>query len=108
MLFRSVPRIPPYHLGGGLDAESDRFDIGVLLKYAGAQRRIGFGETPTDGFLNVDAHIAWHPWTDRPSSSLTLAAHNLTDSVQRNAVSLNKGVVMAPGRSVRLTARVGF
>lgn len=104
----SVPRIPPYHVGGGLDAESEHWDAGFLLKYAGAQNRIGAGETPTDGFVNLDAHIVWRPWSDRPNTSLTLSAHNLTDSVQRNAVSLNKDVVILPGRGIRLTARAGF
>ncbi len=104
----SVPRIPPYHVGGGLDAESEHFDLGVTLKYAGAQNRIGAGETPTDGFVNLDAHLVWHPWADKPTTSLTLSAHNLTDSLQRNAVSLNKDVVVLPGRGVRLTARAGF
>jgi len=33
---------------------------------------------------------------------------NLTDATQRNAVALNKGEVILPGRRVRLLVRVGF
>jgi iron complex outermembrane receptor protein len=37
-----------------------------------------------------------------------LNARNLTDSIQRNAVALNKDEVLMPGRDIRLMVRARF
>ncbi len=104
----NVPRMPPYHIGGGLAWNSPRFDASFLLKYAGAQNKTSFGETPTDGFVSLDAQLAWRPLKQHPGVELSLVGRNLTDTVQRNAVSINKDEVVLPGRDVRLVARAAF
>jgi iron complex outermembrane recepter protein len=63
-------------------------------------------ESPTPGFTNVDIRLAWRPWIRHPKIEFGLWGHNLTDSLQRNAVSLNKDEVILPGRDIRLVFRM--
>jgi iron complex outermembrane receptor protein len=104
----NVPRIPPYHIGGGMFWNSDAVDASVTAKYAGAQTKVTVGETPTAGYVNLGAEIAWRPWKDHPKVELALVGNNLTDAIQRNAVSLNKDQVELPGRDLRVVLRAGF
>ncbi len=104
----NVPRIPPYHVGGGLSWQSPRFDARVTVKYAGKQDKLATSESVTKAFTNVDAQIALRPWVAHPGIEFALIGHNLTDSSQRNAVALNKDEVIMPGRDVRLMVRARF
>lgn len=104
----NVPRIPPYHVGGGLSWDAGSLDAGVLVKYAGRQDRAATAETPTAGFTSVDAHVGWRPSFSNTPLELMLVGRNLTDSSQRNAVALNKDEVLLPGRDVRLLVRASF
>lgn len=104
----NVPRIPPYRVSAGLGWQSPRYDASVTVRYSGRQDDVGAGDTPTAGFTNVDAQFAWRPWLQRPGVELALVARNLTDSVQRNAVALNREDVIQQGRDIRLTFRARF
>jgi iron complex outermembrane receptor protein len=101
-----VPRLPPWRVGAGLRWQGTSLDVGVSVKRSGAQKRIGAQESPTAGFTNVDVQLAWRPWRRYPHIELGLWGHNLTDSLQRNAVALNKDEVVAPGRNIRLAFRL--
>jgi len=103
-----LPRITPYHVGGGVSWIGKIIDGGVFVKYTGARNEVAFAETPTAGFVSLDAHLGWHPLIDKPSVEIALVGHNLTDSVQRNAIALNKDAVILPGRDVRLIASARF
>jgi iron complex outermembrane receptor protein len=104
----NVPRIPPYHVGVGLHWDGSSFDGGVLVRYSAEQDDVAVGETVTDDFTSVDAHFGWRPMPDRAGVELAIVGRNLTDTVQRNAVALNKDEVLLPGRDIRLVARVNF
>jgi iron complex outermembrane receptor protein len=104
----NVPRLPGYRVGAGLAWQGTRLDASVFVKYSGRQSRVAAQETPTAGFTNVDAELSWRPWADRPDTTLALVGRNLTDSLQRNAVSLNKDEVVLPGRDLRLVFRLAF
>ncbi len=104
----NVPRIPPYHVGGGLDWQGEVFDLGFLLKYAGRQTHIGPTDTPTAGFVNLNANLAVRPFPTNRNIEFSIIGHNLTNSVQRDAVSLNKDDVVLPGRDVRFSVRMDF
>jgi iron complex outermembrane receptor protein len=104
----NVPRVPPWHAGAGLHWQHAGFDGGAYGKYNGRQDQVGAGDTPTAGFLSLDAHLAWRPWHAHPATELTLAGRNLTNSLQRNAVSLNKDLVLGPGRELRLVLRAAI
>jgi iron complex outermembrane receptor protein len=104
----NVPRIPPYRVGAGLQWQGPQLDAGVNVRYSGKQDRAAEGETQTAGFTTVDAQLAWRPWRSRPGIEFALIGRNLTDSLQRNAVALNKDEVIMPGRDVRLMIRARF
>jgi len=104
----NVPRIPPYHVGAGLDWDAGAYNANVLVKYSAAQNEVATAETRTAGFVSIDAQVGWRPWSAFPDLQLALVGRNLTDSVQRNAVALNKDEVILPGRDVRLLVRASF
>jgi iron complex outermembrane receptor protein len=104
----SVPRIPPWRLGVGLSWEAERFDANVRYRYTGRQNHFGQGDTPTPGFANLDAQLAWRPRVADPRVEVVLAGSNLTNSLQRNAVALNKDDVPMPGRDLRLMLRAEY
>jgi iron complex outermembrane receptor protein len=101
----NVPRIPPYHVAVGLHWDGERVDGGFLVRYTGRQDDVAFAETPTGGYANLDAHVGWRPV---PSVQLELVGRNLTNATQRNAISLNKELVVLPGRDARLLVRWTF
>ncbi len=45
----NVPRIPPYHVGVGMNWDSGVFGAGFLCKYSGRQDDLAVAETPTAG-----------------------------------------------------------
>lgn len=101
-----VPRISPYHVGLGLDWDSPKVGGGFLVKYTGARDdHLATAETPTAGFVSLDAQALWRPFEKSPDIEIALVGRNLTDRLQRNAVSLNKDEVIMPGREVRLMVR---
>ncbi|NKF23819.1 TonB-dependent receptor [Solimonas marina] len=104
----NVPRIPPYHVGGGVDWSLGGVDAGVSVKYAGAQHDTGEYETNTKGYTELDAQVGWKPFATDRGVEIAVIGHNLTDSVQRDAVALNKDSVLMPGRDVRLLLRASF
>jgi len=104
----NVPRIPPYHVGVGLHWDGARFDGGVTVRYSAKQDDVAFAETPTDSFTSVDAHFGWRPMPQHAGVELAVVGRNLTDTVQRNAVALNKDDVILPGRDLRVVVRASF
>lgn len=104
----NVPRIPPWRLGGGLSWESDALDAGVMLIHDGRQDHAGAFDTPTPGYDDLSAQIAWRPFAANRGIEVALVGDNLTDAVQRNAASLNRDEVVSPGRNVRLVVKVGL
>ncbi|MFT4046722.1 MAG: TonB-dependent receptor [Solimonas sp.] len=103
-----VPRVEPWHVGGGIDWDKSSFDGGFLLKYTGARHDTAAFETPTSGYASLDAQLGWRPLDGTPGLEVMLVGHNLTNRVERNAVALNKDDVVLPGRDVRLTLRATF
>jgi iron complex outermembrane receptor protein len=101
-----VPRISPYHVGVGLNWDARQIGGGFLVKYTGPREdNLATAETPTAGFVSVDAQAMWRPFEKSPDIEISLVGRNLTDRVQRNAVSLNKDEVILPGREIRLMVR---
>jgi iron complex outermembrane receptor protein len=104
----AVPRIPPFHIGGGLAWQSRHLDARVTVKYAGRQDRLAAAETVTGDYLDVGVQFAVRPWLARPGIEFVLLGRNLGDSRQRNAVAMNKDEVLLPGRDLRLLVRATF
>lgn len=103
-----VPRIPPWHLGAGLSWEAERFDASLSLRYAASQDRYGEFDTPTPSYTDVGAQVGWRPFLSQPGVEFALVGSNLGDSLQRNAVSINREVAPQPGRNVRLMFSARF
>jgi iron complex outermembrane receptor protein len=104
----NVPRIPPYHIGGGLQWRSPMWDARVLAKYSGNHDDVAQFETRTGGFLNLEADVAVRPVATMPGFELAVAGTNLLNRDERNSVSFNKDVVLLPGRDVRAFFRYSF
>jgi len=104
----SLPRIAPYHIGAGLQWNGKTLDAGVLAKYTGKRDDLAFAETATAGFMSVDANISWHAIAGEHPLDITISGHNLTNSIQRNAIALNKDAMVLPGRNLRLSLRATF
>ncbi|BDL39493.1 TonB-dependent receptor [Methylorubrum sp. GM97] len=109
---RFVPRIPPHRVGGGVFLRADGWFAQLNLLHAFAQTQIGTLETPTPGYNDLKAEIAYSRPLDPAVHGLSevtlgLRATNLLDDVIRNAASFRKDEVVLPGRNVRLflTAR---
>ena len=60
----NVPRIPPWRFGGGLAWESEAFDAGFQVIQVGDQDKPGLFDTPTHGYVSVDAQISWRPFAE--------------------------------------------
>jgi iron complex outermembrane receptor protein len=101
----NVPRIPPWRAGGGLDWQSDAFDAGFQVIRVSDQNDPGQFDTPTPGYVSVDAQIAWRPFASNRNIEIALIGHNLADEVVRNAAALNKDLVVLPGRNIRIALR---
>ncbi|WP_333572752.1 TonB-dependent receptor [Sphingomonas sp.] len=102
----NVPRIPPYRLGGGVNWLSPALDAAVQFVHAGRQTRFGAFDTETPGYNNLNAQIAVRPFRSQPGIEFAIIGQNLTDEVQRNAASLNKDLVIQPGRNVRFMVKI--
>lgn len=103
-----APRIPPARLLGGLSAESERIDGRIEVEWGDKARRLAAFETPTDGYMLVNATLTLRPFADRPGSSLSLTAHNVFDVTARRHASYLKDFAPLAGRDIRVTARVSF
>jgi iron complex outermembrane receptor protein len=104
----NVPRIPTWRIGGGLSWQGDAVDASTMLIYAGRQNDYGLYDTPTPSYVSLDAQVAWRPIPGNRDVELALVAHNLADTVQRDAASFNKDIVVMPGRDIRVVARWAF
>ena len=102
----NVPRIPPYRIGGGLDWQSNPFDANVMATWVGRQDKPGAFDTPTPGYLSLDAGLAWRPFASDRNLEFALVGQNLTNDVQRNAAAFNKDEVVMPGRNVRFVVKI--
>jgi iron complex outermembrane receptor protein len=102
-----VPRIPPFRILAGLEAQSDRVTGRVEVEQVADQDRIAAFETPTDGYTMVNASLSFRPFRDN-DSSIMLSANNLFDVDARRAASVLKDYAPLAGRDIRIIARVSF
>lgn len=109
----NVPRMPPHRLGAGLSWRDANWLARVNLLHAFAQRATGANETPTPGYNLLNAELRYTRPLDPArfgfrEASLALVATNLLDERIRNSASFRKDEVLAPGRSLRLSAQMRF
>jgi iron complex outermembrane receptor protein len=103
-----APRIPPFRLMGGLEAQSKRIQGRIEVERTAGQDRLAPLETPTRGFTLVNASLQFKPLKNNRNTSVTLAANNIFDVDARRHASFLKDVAPLAGRDIRLTARLNF
>jgi iron complex outermembrane receptor protein len=72
------------------------------------QDRVTAFETPTEGFVHVNASISWKPLRGDRNVTVLLQGNNLFDVDGRRHASFTKDFVPLPGRNVRLSVRTSF
>ncbi len=103
-----APRIPPFRLMGGLEAQSTRVQGRIEVERTSGQDRLAELETETRGFTLVNASIQFKPLRNNPNTSITLAANNIFDVDARRHASFLKDVAPLAGRDLWVTARLNF
>ena len=104
----NLPRIAPSRLGAQLrwEAEHWRASLGAT-RYA-KQDKVAAGETATDGYTLVDAHLAYHIDSGSTAWEVFLDGNNLANQDARVHTSFLKDEVMLPGRNASFGVRVFF
>jgi iron complex outermembrane recepter protein len=102
-----APRIPPFRLLGGIEAQSDRINGRLEVERAGGQSRVAAFETPTGGYTMVNASLSFHPFGGN-QSSIILSANNIFDVEARRHASFLKDFAPLAGRDFRITAHLTF
>ena len=103
-----APRIPPFRLLGGIEAQSDRVQARAEVEWTASQDRVAAFETSTEGFTMVNASISFQPLRGNRNTSITLSANNIFDVEARRHASFLKEFAPLAGRDIRITARVSF
>jgi iron complex outermembrane receptor protein len=103
-----APRIPPFRILGGLEAQSDLVNGRIEIEWTSHQNRVAAFETPTAGFTMVNASLAFHPFGHANRSSIVLSANNIFDVDARRHASFLKDYAPLAGRDLRISARFMF
>lgn len=106
--FGPAPRIPPFRVLGGLEAQSPNWDGRVEVERVARQDRVADFETETAGFTLVNASVSWRPWGKKRETAIVLSANNIFDVEARRHASFTKNFVPLAGRDFRLSAHVSF
>lgn len=105
---RNLPRIAPWSVRWGAEAQSTYLDGRIEVEYVGTQDDTAAFELATEDFARLNAILTLRPFGDRRDLSLRLEGRNLTNSLARSHVSFLKDVLPMPGRDVRLSLRYAF
>jgi len=104
----NLPRIPPFSVLAGLEADSDRFSLRAELDYAAEQNTTTALEIPTDSYALVNLFGTWKSPLDAQNVRISLSVLNLLNDDARQHTSFLKDVVPLPGRSVRFSISTKF
>ncbi|MDP9413924.1 MAG: TonB-dependent receptor, partial [Pseudomonadota bacterium] len=102
-----APRIPPFRLLGGLEAQSDDVQARLEVERVSAQERLAEFETRTGGYTMVNASVSLKPFEGN-ASTILLSANNIFDVDARRHASFLKDFAPLAGRDLRITARISF
>lgn len=102
------PRIPPYSLTLGLEAENPYWRARIEAAHSGEQDRLAAFETPTEGHTFINASLAFRPGGEEGPWTIRLDGRNLGDELGRVHSSFLKDALPLPGRNLRLTLLTQF
>ncbi len=102
----NLPRIPPYSVTLGFEAERDILALRAEVEHVGEQDEVAQFELPTDDYTLVNLSATVRP-TFADDVSVIFEARNVTDEEGRVHASALKDFLPLPGRNfaVRLSAR---
>jgi iron complex outermembrane receptor protein len=103
-----APRIPPFRLLTGVEAQSPKLDARVEAEFISEQDRLAPFENPTEGFTLVNASVEWRPGGRHSHSAFILSANNIFNVDARRHASLTREFAPIAGRDIRLSARFSF
>ncbi len=104
-----VPRQPPQRHGLYLQWRHGGWYGDLRATRARAQRRAGDNETPTAGYLLLNASLRWTlPRESGGRTTLFLVGRNLADREIRNSASFLRNYAPEPGRSVHAGVEVAL
>jgi len=103
-----VPRIPPFRVLGGIEAQSDAIDARAEIEYTATQNRVAAFETPTRGYTMVNASVAFRPFGKGNTTSIVVSANNIFDVEARRHASFLKDFAPLAGRDIRVSVRAAF
>ena len=103
-----LPRIPPFFVLTGIEADSERFNFRAELDYAAEQNKVETFEIPTDDYALVNLFATWRAPTGTQDVRLSLSVLNLLDDDARQHTSFLKDTVPLPGRNVRFSIASTF
>lgn len=105
----NLPRIAPSRIGSEWNWNLNDWRAGLSATRVAAARNLAPGETPTDGYTLVNAHLSWHhDVRDRLGVELFVDGTNLLDQEIRNAISILKDSAPQAGRGVAIGVRTFF
>ncbi|QFT76664.1 TonB-dependent receptor [Erythrobacter sp. THAF29] len=104
----SVPRIPPLSLLGGLEVQTNAFDVRGEVQWFAEQDQVAAFETPTDEFAFVNFLVSWRPLANNENITVQVAADNVFDVTGRRHASFTKDFVPLAGRNFRASVRFSF
>ncbi|RMH15391.1 MAG: TonB-dependent receptor [Acidobacteria bacterium] len=103
-----LPRIPPLRYGAGLHFHTERLHAMTEVRRVARQDRVAPHETPTAGYVLVNASVSYRFFLKDQVVDLLLRGTNLGDELARNHVSFVKDQVPLPGRDFALSIRLLF
>lgn len=105
----NLPRIAPMRLGVDLDWRRNAWRASLSAVNYRAQNDVADYETPSDGYVLVDANLAWHhDSVGGLGIEWFVDAQNLADEEARQHTSFLKDVAPLPGRILGTGIRVFF
>jgi iron complex outermembrane receptor protein len=103
-----APRIPPFRVLGGLEAQADLINGRVEVERVSGQDRLAAFETPTNGYTMVNASLSFRPLGHANNTSIVVSANNIFDVDARRHASFLKDFAPLAGRDIRASLRFVF
>lgn len=103
-----LPRIPPYGLTFGVNADGDLLSLRTEVEYVAEQDDVADFELPTEEYTLFNVYADAKPFADYPNVVVSAALLNISDEEARVHSSFVKDEVPLPGRNFRLSVSLNF
>ena len=103
-----LPRIPPFGVLAGIEADSEAFNFRAEVDYLAEQNKVETFELPTDSSTQVNLFGTWRPNVTGQDVSVRVSVLNLFDEDVRQHASFLKDEVPLPGRNFRVSVATRF